>query len=320
MELRVAAAENTVIPDGCYVSVGVGDVQRQAPYDPSKRYKFNEATEFVNIDVFRFLGSCSVRCNPDRGGTYTFNCGIGGDDVGTPGGITLSVDITLRPAKTVARNPKDQKDKTAKTSKVTRYLKEHAIEAILSDAMRELLKAMPQDPTKFLSERIANRGNVATVKAPKESSLKPPANLKKDECPEVETQESTRLPSSDAEESPRGHTLKTALSKWGLQPDLGVDPLIPKEVDQDLSCFRVANTLISAEPDGVFLTEFEISPDSVECETAPSAVIQQDLCNMRGRMATCLMSAQRNGILRATCEKLRAERDEIAVGRALPET
>lgn len=159
MEIRISALDGVRIPDDCVVNVSVGDVQKQARYDPRKLYRFKDPKRVAKIDLYQQIGSCDVTWNIDE--PASVSCVATGS---SGPGIKLNVNV----APVIAKDPKekatDKSDKADASNKARQYLKDHAVEDLLTKAMRELLKAMPQDSHKFLAEYIINRG--ATPSSP----------------------------------------------------------------------------------------------------------------------------------------------------------
>eukprot|EP00421_Protoceratium_reticulatum_P049312 CAMPEP_0168432122 /NCGR_PEP_ID=MMETSP0228-20121227/38731_1 /TAXON_ID=133427 /ORGANISM="Protoceratium reticulatum, Strain CCCM 535 (=CCMP 1889)" /LENGTH=171 /DNA_ID=CAMNT_0008446245 /DNA_START=81 /DNA_END=592 /DNA_ORIENTATION=- len=170
MEVRVEDVDNA-LPEGSYISVRFGDVQKQTQYDAKKLYRFPEARRFGKVDVYRRMGTCDVHWNLDQPESRTCTVlGSAGD-----GKVRLKVSMT-RPASgllpgaqeaqdltmpTAARGPGNAFAPDARASKsreasvqAKRYLMENDVEGILTSAMRALLKAMPEDAPKFLCDFI----------------------------------------------------------------------------------------------------------------------------------------------------------------------
>eukprot|EP00927_Polykrikos_kofoidii_P044101 TRINITY_DN38159_c0_g1_i1.p1 TRINITY_DN38159_c0_g1~~TRINITY_DN38159_c0_g1_i1.p1 ORF type:complete len:520 (-),score=71.20 TRINITY_DN38159_c0_g1_i1:586-2145(-) len=172
MEVRVSAAEGTRLPDGCVINVGVGDIQKQARYDPKKLYRFTDAKRVAKVDVYRLVGSCDVKWNLEE--AQTMSCTPMGTDGDT--GIQLAVSVT--PVRTDAKAPGgggkgDAPPKPAKadtSARARKYLQEQNVEAVLTNAMRALLQTMPQDSTRFLADYITTHGKVSDETSPHAAS------------------------------------------------------------------------------------------------------------------------------------------------------
>eukprot|EP00929_Paragymnodinium_shiwhaense_P114223 TRINITY_DN82567_c0_g1_i1.p1 TRINITY_DN82567_c0_g1~~TRINITY_DN82567_c0_g1_i1.p1 ORF type:complete len:568 (+),score=158.89 TRINITY_DN82567_c0_g1_i1:85-1788(+) len=171
MEVRISAADGTRLPDGCVINVGVGEVQKQARYDPKKLYRFDKAKRTAKLDVYRLVGSCEVCLSGlDEPETHKVTpIGVDGNS-----GIQLNVNVTPVQAQKSAAEPPAKSAKAETSARARKYLKEQDVESLLTNAMRALLQAMPNDSTKFLSDYITTRGSMPKV--PSQAKLGPPQN------------------------------------------------------------------------------------------------------------------------------------------------
>jgi len=174
MEVRVEIEKRedgtTVLPEGCYVAVRMGDQHKQKPYDPNGTYRFNEIVHTGKVDIYQRVGSCDFGWSagqPEERVTKLFS--HSGDT-----GIQLRVHTkkkegVLRPGSALRQaslpplKEKDEKTKLPKMSKAQRaqqaqaYLQEQDVEGMLAGAMRELLKVKPDNADAFLMNYISNR-------------------------------------------------------------------------------------------------------------------------------------------------------------------
>lgn len=161
----MSAAENTRLPDGCVINVSVGDVQKQARYDPKKLYRFGEAKRVAKVDVYRLVGSCDVKWNLEE--AQTLRC----KPVGADGDSGIQLTVNVAPVRQNAKAPSSngkgdapvKPGKSDTSARARNYLKEQDVEGLLTNAMRALLQAMPQDSTRFLADYITNRGGAGSL-------------------------------------------------------------------------------------------------------------------------------------------------------------
>eukprot|EP00929_Paragymnodinium_shiwhaense_P041047 TRINITY_DN21351_c0_g1_i1.p1 TRINITY_DN21351_c0_g1~~TRINITY_DN21351_c0_g1_i1.p1 ORF type:complete len:346 (-),score=90.97 TRINITY_DN21351_c0_g1_i1:132-1169(-) len=152
MEVRVESVDNT-LPDGCYIAVRVGDVQKQTLYDAKKMYRFPEARRFGKVDVFQRIASCDLAWNADQPETRV--CKAARVEGGGDSGIRLQVSLS-RPAaaQKIGKIEESSAQKDPKAASAKKYLMENDVEGILTGAMRALLKAQPADAPAFLCDYI----------------------------------------------------------------------------------------------------------------------------------------------------------------------
>lgn len=180
MEVRVEAETGAPLPDGSYIAVRIGDIQKQTLYDPRKVYRFPEARRFGKIDLYSRVGTCDLVWGADQPEARVCKVVTADGDSGT----RLKVHVS-RPTGAAAKNAAanqivqgaaadpavdsptkpSAKGKDASAS-AKRYLQEHDVEGILTGAMRALLKAMPEDAPGFLCNYITSRYAAKQEKGP----------------------------------------------------------------------------------------------------------------------------------------------------------
>jgi len=89
MEVKVKEVDGS-LPQGSYISVRVGDVQKQTQYNPEKLYRFPEARRYGKVDVYQRVGTCDISWSADEPETKLCKAmGVSGDT-----GIRLQVCMT----------------------------------------------------------------------------------------------------------------------------------------------------------------------------------------------------------------------------------
>lgn len=191
MEVRVEDVDDA-LPEGCYISVRFGDVQKQAQYDAKKLYRFPDARRFGKVDIYSRIGTCDLHWNTDQPETRTCMAvggsdnngvrlrvsmsrplGVGwqGDQAAAPAPPPMGLAASGAPAATAARAAKSKEV----SALAKQYLQEHDVEGILTGAMRALLKSMPEDAPTFLCDYISSRYRERNVPTAQRWATKPTA-------------------------------------------------------------------------------------------------------------------------------------------------
>mmetsp|Transcript_123977 Transcript_123977/g.193523 ORF Transcript_123977/g.193523 Transcript_123977/m.193523 type:complete len:591 (-) Transcript_123977:92-1864(-) len=160
MEVRIEA-EGCELPEGSCICVRVGDVQKQTAYDPKKVYRFPEARRFGKIDLYQRVGTCEVQWELDEPESRICQLISSSGEVGACLKVNMNRPMTnhgktanaYQSAKSSPLDASSDKSKEA-NAKAKAYLLEHDIEGIFTNAMRSLLRTMPEDPAGFLRDHI----------------------------------------------------------------------------------------------------------------------------------------------------------------------
>jgi len=160
MQVRVESLGASNLPEGCYVAVRFGDVQKQSQYDPTKIYRFSEMRRFGKIDLYQKVGTGDLNWNMNQ--THEQVCNVDG-----PLGAAIQLKVFLSAVspsdiKSSVPTPREARAKVA-SDKARTYLSQHGIENLLAGTMRSLLKAMPEDPAHFITDYIARTARPKTL-------------------------------------------------------------------------------------------------------------------------------------------------------------
>jgi len=148
--------------------VRIGNVQKQAPYDPKTLYRFPEVKRFGKIDIYQRLGMCDLSWGCDDQETH--KCKAVGDTGDT--GIHLQVSMSRLKGSTIKSGDilevaTAKSAKSAAAAKSSQYIQEQHIEGMLTAAMKSLLKTMPDDAAAFLCDFISkNYRNNTSIRKP----------------------------------------------------------------------------------------------------------------------------------------------------------
>lgn len=158
MEIRLDAAEGQQLPGDCFLSMRVGDMQKQSRFAPSRTYKFPEATDpkshYGRIEVFQRVGHVTMNLD-------SFEKAEKHVQVPFVGGLShlkaLSMKCSVKGMD--ANRPRSEKRsrKKERLDAAQAYLQDHRLEELLADAMREVIHSKPKDPHTFLSNLILQR-------------------------------------------------------------------------------------------------------------------------------------------------------------------
>jgi hypothetical protein len=140
MDVRLEALEGQVLPQDTFVSLRVGEVQKQSRLASTRTFSFKhgQGQTFGRLEVFKRIGRVSVNLESDV------------QEVRVPCDSDLqelSMRVTVSDA--VKRPVVDKRIDEAQ-----RYVAEHKIEAILADTLKEVMHTRPVDPLPFLAEEI----------------------------------------------------------------------------------------------------------------------------------------------------------------------
>jgi len=175
MELKLESLENNGIPQDCFISVRVGDMQKLSRIAAVRNYRFPKSSNrFGKVDLFKRIGSCSINVDPDELGTREvfLDCTNSGY-----GSMKLAVDVGFKadscaPQPQKSAEPGDDVSKAnlsvKKVKQAHDYLNRHGIESLLSNSMHELLREQPDDPAEFLASKLLSGagGSKSIIKCP----------------------------------------------------------------------------------------------------------------------------------------------------------
>lgn len=212
VELKLEPIDNELSRD-FYVSVRVGDVQKLSRVAGSRAYKFSSATvgdrKFGKIEVFKKVGNAPVGIIPDdKDQQVTVSLE---DGTQVKFGVALTADAAEKPAPVPvkAEDAKAKRDANPKVKAAKDYLVEHNLEMRLSEAMQAVLRERPEDPAKFVSDRLAKSAGMVQ-KLPK-------AETPKAEAPAVAEAPKEEAAAAPAPEAPKEEAAAAQVSKMTLE-------------------------------------------------------------------------------------------------------
>ncbi|CAK9023589.1 unnamed protein product [Durusdinium trenchii] len=148
MDIRIEALEGPTPPGETFVSMRIGDYQKQSRFGSFKSYRFphDDGNGFARLEVFQRVGHLSVSLEKLRSNDQ---------DVQVPLEIQGLKFLPLRVG--LQKNSAEDKSKAKVKTRLDaaqRYLAQHQLEEIIADAMREVIHEKPDDPYTFLSNEI----------------------------------------------------------------------------------------------------------------------------------------------------------------------
>jgi len=154
MELRVETADGSNLPKGCFVSVRVGDVQKQRRYETKGAFQFPAPAHSrkAKIDLYMHVGTCSVSVGPEE---KTSQVSVQALEPNAPR-AELKVVSTLKQEAVVDRETKMSNVKR----EAVEYLGKWLIQERLGEAVKALLQKRPDDPIDFICGYLRANANV----------------------------------------------------------------------------------------------------------------------------------------------------------------
>jgi len=201
MELRVEAAEGSILPPGSYIAVKLGESLKQGRYEPKRAYQFPgmDRRRHAKIDVFTHVGSSEVPVNPEAG-PQVREVSIPSKD---PAVDNLALKVSMNPAAIAATGDTYSSEKVSMRKQAQEYLDHHHIEELLASGVKSLLQTKPNDPIEFLCNHLrASQTEFATHEQPptKSKSAQEPTTKQQSAAPHEEptTNQQSAVPHQDA--------------------------------------------------------------------------------------------------------------------------
>jgi len=175
MEIRMDAVPGETPPPDTFVSMRVGDVQKQTRFEKSRTYRFPNPEDarggIARIEVFKRIGTMTVPLDAFRsdGEEPQEEVPVVNVPCSFPNFNRLSVRLdvksaqgktTMSPEKTLPA-PESPKKSRAKNrlDAAQQYLTNFNIEEQLADAMRFVIRDRPADPYTYLSDLFLKQGS-----------------------------------------------------------------------------------------------------------------------------------------------------------------
>lgn len=162
MEVRLEPAEGKAVPpmpQETFVSLRIGDVQKQSRLGAPRTYKFPDPGEgrrnFARIEVFKRVGHATVSFTGDGDfQNLEVPCQLDGFNA-----IPMRLMVTGTNEQKLLDAAEKKGRAKVRVDAAARYLAQHHLEELLADCMREVIFNKPDDPHAFLSQMIlSNKG------------------------------------------------------------------------------------------------------------------------------------------------------------------
>jgi len=286
MEVTVDAGHQQ-LPDGCFVAVRFGGVQKQARCGTNQAFRFPNARRYGEITVFQRIGKCDLVWDteiPENRRCVTVK---GADDALIQLNVSLNRLEQESPQEFAPIDPVCQemtRSSTKARQEATTYLQRHNVEAALAGAVRDLLRTMPENPLEFISKNLASRASSRS---------------------EVNTPPSRQVPRSQERVS------KESIScRWHLAPSVGSwlrRPTAPR-IDEQSSVREKVGQKRVFHADGILRRQL------LETLERGELAAPQDC---REPVRRCLESALESGMLHEVLQQHEIEECREAVRQSL---
>ncbi|CAE7641181.1 unnamed protein product [Symbiodinium sp. CCMP2592] len=304
MEIRVDTAEGFAAPKDTFVSMRIGDFQKQSRFDTAKTYKFpklEDASGLARIEVFQRVGHQTVSLGKLHHSEQSVEV-----PVNMPGMSFLPMRLGLHTGAEVNTEPKIKKDTKVKTKldAAQKYLAEHQLEEVIADAMREVIHEKPAEPLIFLSSQILKHaatrkpGLLPRIDGQKEQPPAPPTSKKANPSEKLPPISGAGYPEEGGELNRLRLEARDALLQSAQNGSLAA--VLAGDSAADIGSLReeAARTLINAARDGsldVALRETRAGQDGAELE------------ELRQQARATLLQGARDGSLTAALQTTKDE-------------
>eukprot|EP00450_Noctiluca_scintillans_P031561 CAMPEP_0194553154 /NCGR_PEP_ID=MMETSP0253-20130528/97087_1 /TAXON_ID=2966 /ORGANISM="Noctiluca scintillans" /LENGTH=493 /DNA_ID=CAMNT_0039400629 /DNA_START=8 /DNA_END=1489 /DNA_ORIENTATION=+ len=174
MEVRLDADEGQVLPDDVFISVRLGDVQKQSRLAISRTYRFPDPGEdrrhWGRLEVFRRVGAAAVNFDStgEKQELLLATC--------HPEVNSLRMRISVAGGVTSAQDAERRKQNRDRINDAQKYVNEHRLEECIAEAMREVIRERPENPRQLLCEYLlSNKSPALACNIEKDEVVEPPA-------------------------------------------------------------------------------------------------------------------------------------------------
>jgi hypothetical protein len=166
VEIGLEAVKGENLPKDLYVSLRVGEAQKFMKANCDRSYKFPPSTlgdrKYAKLEMFKRVGVCAIPVDTEKmQGTHEAAVVVDERLVDVPEkevayrvnvtGLSGSLDSPSKPAASDKGALLDRRVASAKA-----YLDTHQLEQRLAEAMMAVLRDRPEDPGKFIAEKLTS--------------------------------------------------------------------------------------------------------------------------------------------------------------------
>jgi hypothetical protein len=236
MEVLLESCDGHNSLKNTFVSMRIGDVQKQSRFSEPRKYVFPDPGEnrqsFGRIEVFKRVGFTTVNFENFQGKPQNIEVPCDGPDDRLRLKVQVNSNLKVDP----------QLEKVGKTKArldaATKYLQDHRLEEILADAMRDVIHDRPVDPLTFLSSKL-----LANLKTPPRETKPAAAPAQKVEASKPAAAKSAAGPL---------HTMITVLPNTSLTKLYAKFPLSPEAAKATAKALQGSPTAFKTMPAGAF--------------------------------------------------------------------
>jgi hypothetical protein len=299
MEVSLETVAGQIIPEDTFVSIRIGEVNKQTRFAASRTHRFPESCvreSFARIEVFKRIGSAMVDFDSPAG---DYLCEGAPVDVACdyPGLSKISWQVT---AKKQGASKQEPKQPLQRMNSAQQYLKENNLEVELANVVQELLKTRPKDAYGFVSSRMQTlRDRPSTTPSGRRPQVLPPLS-RKEVAPIPELQSTGPLKSLPPIDrgglSPAGlRSVKStpALLAAGQTKEAAVQQ-VGLRTNGDNSIGQVSKDLYALFPESERPKLAESAPAPA---TRPGSAPDQQTSTLRSRGRSSLREAVKDGSL-----------------------
>mmetsp|Transcript_87970 Transcript_87970/g.138885 ORF Transcript_87970/g.138885 Transcript_87970/m.138885 type:complete len:475 (+) Transcript_87970:75-1499(+) len=206
MEVQIIPDQSQVLPKDLFVSVRLGAIKKQARFSGSQTLKFpdpgdcDDGSQFVGrVEILQRVGFASVDFSKSCGQLQSFSIECGALD-SSPLKLQMALSCNA-PLDETLKSASEQKVRK-RLDEAQRYMREHQLDNLLSESLRECIRERPKNPHCFLSAELVKRGAqlppLSSPASPMASRIKVDSTLNP----------SKQLPKSGAANSPEAMVIE----------------------------------------------------------------------------------------------------------------
>uniref|UniRef100_A0A7S1FCZ2 RIIa domain-containing protein n=1 Tax=Noctiluca scintillans TaxID=2966 RepID=A0A7S1FCZ2_NOCSC len=176
MQVRLDSAVGQAPPQDTFVSLRIGDVQRQSRFALARTFHFPEVVDerHGRLEVFKRIGQATVSFDTD-GDTQDVEVACNDPSCDK---LRFGLAVASSSPKVDTRGLKK-----ARLDDAQRYVLQHRLEDLLSDAIREVIRQKPNNPLESLSEYFLQRAATGPLEPNDKSQQHPPQTPAKPQPP-----------------------------------------------------------------------------------------------------------------------------------------
>lgn len=165
MEICLDAVGGDEPPNDTFISVRIGGAHKQTRFVSSRTHRFPATVchePYGRIEVFKRVGTAPL--NFDNSAAEVHDVEV---PCAYPGMSKLCFRASVkRSEQGMASFPDKLSRSKAREAAAQKYFAEHDLQVMLSDLVQEMINKKPNDPYKFLSQKLSRPGSAAALEPP----------------------------------------------------------------------------------------------------------------------------------------------------------